>query len=52
MIISDNYHSYAVFNYEHIEWYAATSQGGNPETGTGGKAAKARLKIIKLTLYN
>lgn len=40
LIISDEYHSYAVFNYENIEWYAATSQGGNPETGTGGKAAK------------
>lgn len=46
MIISDNYHSYAVFNYEHIEWYAATSQGGNPETGTGGKAAKVRYDGI------
>ena len=27
-------------NYEDIQWYASTTQGGNPETGTGGKAAK------------
>lgn len=39
--------TFAVFNYEDIKWYAATSQGGNPETGTGGKAAKVKSKFIK-----
>lgn len=40
MILTNTNHTYAVFNYEDIQWYASTSQGGNPETGTGGKAAK------------
>jgi hypothetical protein len=40
MIISDNYQSFAIFNYETIQWYSSTILGGNPETGTGGEAAK------------
>jgi hypothetical protein len=49
MIISDDHESFAIFNYEEIEWYAATSLGGNPETGTGGKAAKVFFFYCKKT---
>jgi hypothetical protein len=40
MIVSDDYQSFAIFNYEDIQWYASTNQGGSPETGKGGEAAK------------
>ena len=39
-IVTNLNDTFAIFNYEDIKWYASTSQGGNPETGTGGKAAK------------
>jgi len=35
--------TFAIFNYEQIQWSAATNQGGNSETGSGGKAAKVIL---------
>lgn len=40
MLITDTNHTFAIFNYDDIQWYASTTLGGNPETGTGGKAAK------------
>ena len=50
MIVSDNANTtYAIFNYENVEWYASTNQGGNSETGTGGKAAKV---IFVLNMYS
>lgn len=45
MIVTNTNHTFAIFNYENIEWYASTSQGGNPETGTGGTAAKVNYLI-------
>jgi hypothetical protein len=47
-ILSNGNHTFAIFNYEEITWYAATSQGGNPETGTGGKAARVNFNKKKL----
>jgi hypothetical protein len=46
-ILTNTNYTFAIFNYEEIEWYASTSQGGNPETGTGGKAAKVKLFSIQ-----
>lgn len=40
MIISNDYQTFAVFNYDDINWYSAPSRGGNPESGTGGEAAR------------
>ena len=42
-ILSNSNYTFAIFNYEEVNWYASTSQGGNPETGTGGKAAKVLI---------
>lgn len=40
MIVSDDYQSFVIFNYDEIQWYAPPSLGGNPETGTGGLSAR------------
>lgn len=52
MIVSDDYQSFAIFNYEDIQWYASTNQGGSPETGKGGEAAKVIYSYFKLSLLN
>ena len=51
MILTNSNYSFAIFNYEQISWYASTSQGGNPETGTGGKAAKVGFNRGNGTLW-
>ena len=50
-LLSNTNYSFAIFNYEDIQWYAASSQGGNPETGTGGKAAKIGFNRGNGTLW-
>ena len=51
MIISDDFQSFAIFNYEHISWYSTPSTGGNPETGTGGQAARVKYLYIVILIY-
>ena len=48
VIVSDTNYTFVVFNYEKIQWYSPPNLGGNPETGTGGKAARVILTYTKV----
>jgi len=38
--------TFAIFNYEKVQWFAGTNQGANSETGRGGKAARVKLILF------
>ena len=43
VLITDEKHSLAMFNYGRLSWTTGTMSGGNPATGLGGIAAQVHL---------
>lgn len=43
VLITDEKHSFAMFNYGRLRWTTGTMSGGNPATGLGGIAAQVHL---------
>lgn len=42
ILITDGIVSFAMFNYEEINWTTGTASGGDPLTGLGGVMAQVR----------
>uniref|UniRef100_A0A8C7E2J2 Alpha-tectorin n=1 Tax=Naja naja TaxID=35670 RepID=A0A8C7E2J2_NAJNA len=51
LLISDGTSSFAMFNYEEINWTTGTASGGDPLTGLGGVMAQAGFNGGNSTNY-